>query len=244
MTEPGHPHAAHWGSFLASARPDGGIDVLPSRDRSRSVADSRQPRVGRAAPEPHRPPGDPSALARARPRAGRAPGRRRIRRGRMADGLAPDGSRAAAGLRPRGGPRVRRLVRLGECRAVPPRAEPDPPVPEPARWLRPLREQLQRGRRRGDPAPRHRAQGRRRPLRHALAGRRRAGRPRRRVRRHAAQERRRSTRAARAATRFPAVSPARGSAACGSSCSARSATTCPTAWTATGIRSARVRTPP
>ena len=127
----------------------------PGTVRSRSARIRRTPRRPRCwATCPGRSRTRPGYVARPSAAAGSSDGPgptrparpRRVRRGRLGRGARPRGRRAAPGprrARQRGD--LRRLVRLGERRPVPPRAEPAAPLPQPDRRLH---------RRRATPTPR------------------------------------------------------------------------------------------
>ena len=98
------------------------------------------------------------------PGADAAAGARRIRAGVLARGARPRRRGIAPGLRrARAARGVRRLLWLGQRRALSRRAAPDPPLSEPRRRLCPLGQQLQLGRGGGDPAACHRPARRRSP---------------------------------------------------------------------------------
>ena len=149
------PHSSHWGAF--SVRWSGATPAIRLYERN--------PAPYRSAEFHH---GDRHKARVLRPMVRTAwldrPGSRRRRNfdqpfvalswdealDRFTDELSP-------GLIPSMARRgVRRVVRLGERRPFPPRAEPAPSLPEPARRLCPLGQQLQRRRRGGDPAARPR----------------------------------------------------------------------------------------
>ena len=183
---------SHWGAYDVEVA-GGEIVAGPSlRGRPRPVANRPVVPRRRQPSEPRRPAHGAPGLARAGTRAPRRrPRRRAVRGGRLGRGARLGRRRT----RPRRGYAsqrrdLRRLVRLGERRAVSPRPEPASPVPQPVGRLQLFGQQLLDGRRPGCRAPRLRPQF---PA-HAgwddgMAGDRRARRAGRHVRRHPAQER-------------------------------------------------------
>ena len=182
---------SHWGAFAAD------VDAV-RRGHSRA-AGRAGPRTVAAARQLRRRAATPAARRRAdgAPRVGWSAGPGPdVARGtdefvavgwdevldRLAAELDPGVRRAGAG----GG--VRRLLRLVERRALPPRPEPGTPVPEQPRRLRPLGEHLQHRHVRGGAAADLRPPGRPAALVHRVAADRRAHRAARVLRRHPGQE--------------------------------------------------------
>ena len=153
------PHSSHWGAFSVRVR-DRDIEIVPHpRDAAPSALLGNIP-----ASVSHRR-GSPGRWCGAAGWSGaRGP---TARRGRdefvplsLAGGARPRRRRIAPGLcRARAARGVRRLLWLGQRRALSRRAAPAPPLPEPRRRLCPLGQQLQLGRGDGDPAARHRPAG-------------------------------------------------------------------------------------
>ena len=156
MARRGLPHSSHWGAFSVLAG-EGGIEVMPHpQDTDPSALLGNIP-----ASVSH-----PARIARPMVRRGWLEGgpgpddrrgRDELRAGLVAPGARPRCGGTAArlrGARPARG--LRRLLRLGQRRTLPRRAEPDPSISESCRWLCPLGRQLQLGCRDGDPAACHR----------------------------------------------------------------------------------------
>ena len=127
----GRPTTSHWGAFTVRAEPGGGVEVTPHPDDpAPSPLLGNIPGGLRHATRVRRP-----AMRRGwltRRAAGRATGAARdpfveVGWDEALDLLAAELARVRGAARQRGD--LRRLVRLGQRRAVPPRAEPAAPVP-------------------------------------------------------------------------------------------------------------------
>ena len=102
-----------------------------ARRRHRPVAAAGQPARRHPAPLPHRHTCGPARLAARRARPEHAARRRRVRRRLVGRAHRTAGRRAAPRRRhPRQRGDLRRLVRLGQRRPVPPRPEPGAPLPQ------------------------------------------------------------------------------------------------------------------
>ncbi len=219
-------HSAHWGVFTAR-REDGRLRVRPhTGDPDPSpVLDN----IPDALDHPARVlfPAVRRGWWENGPGAGRSPRHRLLHPRRLGRGAGPAGRRAAPGPhRARRRRRLRRELRLGQRRALPPRPGPAAPLPGRHRRLHALGQHLLRRRGRGDPPARARRVRRRHPLlgqlgpgghphRHGarvrrdgaeeLHGRRRRGQPARRARGDALRPRpRHPVRAGRSAASGPA----------------------------------------
>ena len=140
----GRPTTSHWGAFTVRAEPGGGVEVTPHPDDP-----APSPLLGNV------PGGLRHATRVARPairRDGCATGRGRatgaaVTRSSRSNGTPRSDLLAAelARVRAQAGNEadLRRVVRLGQRRAVPPRAEPAAPVPRPVRRLHVLAQHLQ-----------------------------------------------------------------------------------------------------
>ena len=158
-----HLVATHWGTYLAADGTAAGEALRPLPEDERPSPIGFDLPASRLAPARVLKPAVRESYlrlgAQGRPRQAR---RRALRRGLLGHGAGHRRRRAGARAQ-RLGQRgdLRRLLRLGQRRALPPRAEPRPPLPQLHRRLHPLGRQLQLRRRRRAAAARHR--------RHALA---------------------------------------------------------------------------
>ena len=185
------PTTSHWGAHSVRVVDDEIVEVRPASHRSRSVAVARRRRRRGTSSHAHPAPGDPARMAgeRARARATTAAATSSSRSSwdEAIEAVATELDRVRTHARQR--EHLRRLVRMGQRRDLPSRADAAAADAQPHRRLHALDQLVQQRHVRRHPAARRRQRRRGAAPADVVADDRRAHRSRRGVRWHPGQER-------------------------------------------------------